>query len=185
MGDITVTNGTVTITTGTVTFSEVEEALMYDVDYAKKGEEMDSEISIGAAQDLKYTFELLEPSTEYEVKISALNAEGNTIAEGTTTFTTKDVVAGLVGEWYYTYGDYTETYTFGADAKGTRTTTGGTNEKIMWEAEEVALEEEGELTIRTFAGDYTGTSTVKTVKYTYYGADEAMKIDGTHYFPAR
>jgi len=184
MGEITVTNSSSKLTEATIAFSEVEGALFYDIDYAKKGEELEYEMSIAKEQGLNYTFNNLSAATTYDVKVSAKDASGNAIAEGTASFETKAALAALVGEWYYSYEDYKETYTFNSDAKGTFTTSRGADYKIMWEAIEAPIGEEADLIIKTFSGDYEGTSTVDTVKYTYYGVDEAIKIDGTRYWPA-
>lgn len=183
MGEITVTNSETKLTEASITFSEVEGALFYNIDFAKKGEELEYLESVAPELGLKYTFENLSAATAYDVKVSATDASGNTIAEGTGMIETEAALAALVGEWYYSYDDYKETYTFTADAKGTFTTSRGADNKIMWEAEEAPIGEEGELIIRTFAGDYSGTSTVDTVEYVYYGEDATMTIDGTIYWP--
>ena len=116
---ITIATSETTEHTNTISFDKVAGAIMYDVDYAEKGEELKNIVTIDADKELAYTFKELKSTCDYSVKITATNIKGTNVGEGTLDFKTKDVLAGILGEWTYGNDNKTVTYKFTKDGFGT------------------------------------------------------------------
>nr|WP_321450186.1 hypothetical protein [uncultured Carboxylicivirga sp.] len=179
---ITVTTDEVQTLEATVSFSEVADAVFYDVELSEAGAEFEYIESIALLDDLTYEVEDLKAGTEYEVKIIAKSMAEKTLGEGSVKFTTTAAVAELVGTWTYTYSDYSQAFTFNADGTGTFDDN-GTEQKIKWVAENPTIGEEANIKVTYFVDDYDGISSTLDFSYTYYGEGEAMTIDNVIYYP--
>ncbi len=163
----------------TINFTEVSGALGYDIELATNNDDYEY---IESTEDLNYEVKDLLAGTTYKIKVSAFSTTGKVIGEGFSTITTVSSISELVGVWENTVNNIYYSYTFNEDGTGLYTY-GQTQMKIKWFADAPAVGEEAEITIEVYAGEYTGSHTTSTYKYTYWGADEAMRLNELIYFP--
>lgn len=155
-----------------ISFDKVEGAIMYDINYAEKGNELENIITIDADQTLAYTFKELKSTCDYSVKIVAQNMKGTNIGEGTLDFKTKDALAGVLGEWKYEYSGLTSTYKFTKDGFGTVKYLDHDLKIIMWSATD------NKLIIKTYIKGIGTMSTTETVDYKLNETGDILVIDG-------
>lgn len=175
---ITIENTETTEHTNIISFDKVAGAIMYDVDYAEKGNELKNIVTIDADKKLAYTFKELKSACDYSVKITAKNIKGTNVGEGTLDFKTKDALAGILGEWKYGNDTNTITYKFTKDGFGTYQVADHDQKIIMWSATN------NKLTIKTYAKKIGGMSSTEVVDYEILNKS-LIKIAGTTYFSTK
>ncbi|MCW3787554.1 fibronectin type III domain-containing protein [Plebeiibacterium sediminum] len=163
----------------TISFSEISGALAYDIELATNDDDYEY---IESTENLTYEIKNLLAGTTYKIKVSAFSSTGKVIGEGEYTITTVTSIPELVGVWENFVNNISYSYSFNEDGTGLYNY-GQTQMKIKWFAEAPAIGETSEITIMFYANEYTGSYTTSTYTYAYYGADEAMTIDGIVYFP--